>query len=160
MEARTKSTPKLRKIDVRVPVLAEPSDACDPRLLNAVDRTLLRAIDGRSTVHAIAADQGLSDEDLAPLLAKLERLGVIEFAGVDPRPTASPPHRLKSGMRPALDTIPSVPPDLSDTVRLSPAIADELVQVDIELGWEDEPADPDARLTLPGIGPRTASSSG
>jgi hypothetical protein len=156
MEARTKRAPKLRKIDIRVPVPQERGAGRDAPLFDAVDRALLRAIDGRATVHSIAVAAGRSDEEVARSLAKLERLQIISFATGSRRPVKEPPKRLESGMRPALATLPT-----DVTAKLEEAASnDEDVHERPTLPPPSRSAygdDPEARQTLTGIGPRAAA---
>lgn len=169
MQARAKRAPKLRKIDIRVPVLLKRGAGCDTPLFDAVDRAVLRAIDGESNVRAIAVATGRPDDVVARSLERLERLRVVTFLAADARPAAEPPKRLASGVRPALKTFPNglsgvmgeagndlgvhdrptaPPPPDDQEVTVAEAAVDDLLA--------DDP-DPEARLTLPGIGPRAAS---
>jgi hypothetical protein len=101
--------PRLRKIDVRLPVLARRGfDWKSPRL-DATDRAILRRVDGLSTASAVATALGITAERMASVLAKLEGLGLVTY--LEPRPSAppsSPAVRLQSGMRPAARTLPAI----------------------------------------------------
>jgi hypothetical protein len=106
MHARAKG-PKLRKIDVRIPELSTPLLGRSP-LLDDREHALLRRIDGQSTVNALASSMGLAVTDVARALAKMERLRLVTFLAQRRTASSSPPVRLRSGMRPAMATIPSV----------------------------------------------------
>jgi hypothetical protein len=120
--------PRLRKIDVRLPVLARRGfDWKSPRL-DATDRAILRSLDGMSTATSVASALGIDPERMASALAKLEALGLVAY--IEPRPSApssSPPVRLKSGMRPAARTLPAISTAtteadaLDDAPRVAPA---------------------------------------
>ena len=107
MHARVKG-PRLRKIDVRIPERLAPFDGRTP-LLDDGEQALLKRIDGQSTVNALASSMGLADADVGRSLAKMERLRLVTFLAQRRTASSLPPVRLRSGMRPALDTIPSVP---------------------------------------------------
>ena len=168
MQARAKRAPKLRKIDIRVPVLQKRGAGCDTPLFDAVDRAVLRAVDGQSTVRAIAVATGRPDDVVARSIERLERLRVITFLTSDPRPAAEPPKRLVSGVRPALKTFPTGLDEVADGAgvhdrpTLAPPPDDQEMEVTIAEAEVDDlledDAEPEARLTLPGIGPRAAST--
>ena len=107
--------PRLRRIDVRVPVLARRGfDWKSPRL-DATDRAILRRVDGEATASSIASALGIAAERMTRGLAKLEGLGLVAY--LEPRPSAppsSPPVRLQSGMRPAARTLPAISPPMTE----------------------------------------------
>jgi hypothetical protein len=175
MQSRAKSAPKLRKIDLRIPVLHDRGAGWDTPLFDSADRALLQAIDGQSTVRDLAAATGRTEEETARSLAKLERLALITFAEAAKRPAVRP-KRLQSGTRPAMKTCPG---DLTEELRkvandatadgvhekptVAPPPGDSVVEVvethevdDLlaSLDVEEEDLDPGARFTLPGIGTR------
>jgi hypothetical protein len=179
MQARAKSAPKIRKIDIRVPVLQDCGVGGDTPLFDSVDRSLLQAIDGQATVHDLAVATGRTDEETAQSLAKLESLRRIRFVEAAKRATSGPPKRLESGVRPAMKTMPG---DLTEHLELDehekPTVApppsdgemevvatqesDELVMEvvatqevdDLLAALEDADEEPEPRFTLPGIGTR------
>jgi hypothetical protein len=173
MEERTKRTPKLRKIDIRVPVLQARDAWNDVPLLNTVDRAVMGALDGVATVHAITLVSGQSEEDVVRSFEKLERFGVILFAPPSRRSVSAPPQRLRSGMRPALKTLPA---DVVDEIlsaarakgyetfeKATPTLVTEGIDADESTGSHEvdelllDDRDPEVRGTLTGIGPRAAT---
>jgi DNA-binding transcriptional MocR family regulator len=141
MNARAKR-PRLKKIDVRVPVVSSSDIDAQWSALDAVDRTLLRNIDGQSTVNALASTLGVSEAQILSALEKLERRGLVVLAARRPTTKSSPPRRLQSGMRPASRTLPSIEPSTND-VRTR----------EVEVAYEERP-EADGRATLLGLGPR------
>jgi hypothetical protein len=103
--------PRLRKIDVRLPVLARRGFDWKSPKLDATDRAILQRIDGLSTASSVASALGIAAERMASALAKLEELGLVAY--IERRPSAppsSPPVRLQSGMRPAARTLLAISP--------------------------------------------------
>jgi hypothetical protein len=140
--ARARRLPKLRKIDVRVPVLVKPREAS--RNCGPLDYAVLRLVDGHATVHAIATTAGVSDEEIARALDRLEEAGLLLF--VEPkkrRASSPPPTRLDSGIRPALKTVPSF-----TEAEIRGSAGDDVSDEGAKQREEER-----LRLTMPGIGP-------
>jgi hypothetical protein len=140
--ARARRLPKLRKIDVRVPVATEPVAGRPTPLLDLVERTVLVLVDGRSTVNSLAQAAEVSEEQMAQALERLEMLGLVEMAEPKKRTKSSPGTRLDSGMRPALKTMPALE-------EMAATLDQEARTSDLDLDLEEE----GVRFTLPGIGP-------
>jgi hypothetical protein len=157
MEAHAKR-PRLRKVDVRVPVLVRADIDWTTLRLDDVDDSVRRHIDGRSTVNALASALDLSERRVQGSLAKLARKGIVTFVERRRTTTTPCPPRLQSGMHPATQTRPSVhpsspPPSEARTrevqAMVESALIDEIIADDAIVDC----VEPEGRATLTGIGP-------
>jgi hypothetical protein len=114
MQERATRIPRLRKIDVRVPILRNYERGRDAPVLDELDRLLLRRVDGRASVHDLAISIGRSEEEVASALARLEELRCVAIMQPASGLPSSPPTRLQSGLRPATRPGPFVPSASAD----------------------------------------------